>query len=121
MSTVRKGKGKRYAAQERANIINFINQHDSINGRGGKSAAAKKFGVTPLTLGNWMRSAGGLKGKIAKGKGFLSTREKTSSKNGSHDISVKITEMISLAGQIDKAEADLAKLRARFQNLKSGL
>lgn len=48
-------KGKRYSDAEKAEILNFIAQQ----GRGGASQAAKKFGISPLTLSNWKKASGG--------------------------------------------------------------
>lgn len=47
-------KGKRYSDQERADILKFVDEH----GRGGASAAAKKFGVSPLTISSWRKQTG---------------------------------------------------------------
>lgn len=46
-------KGKRYTAEEKAEILAYA----AAQGRGGQSAAAKKFGVSPLTLSNWKKGA----------------------------------------------------------------
>lgn len=48
-------KGKRYSEQEKAEILRFVEEQ----GRGGASAAAKKFGVSPLTISSWRKQAGG--------------------------------------------------------------
>jgi transposase-like protein len=47
-------KGKRYSDAEKAEILAFIESR----GRGGQSAAAKKFNVTPLTISNWRKKSG---------------------------------------------------------------
>jgi hypothetical protein len=47
-------KGKRYSDAEKAEILNFIAQQ----GRGGATQAAKKFGISPLTLTNWKKASG---------------------------------------------------------------
>ena len=36
-------------------------------------------------------------------------------------FTVKLKELAALAGQIDKAESDLGKLRAKFESLKAAL
>jgi hypothetical protein len=76
-------KGKRYSDAEKAEILNFI----AAQGRGGASKAAKKFGISPLTLTNWKKASGGspTKGKtggidkdavlkVLSGKGFKIVR-----------------------------------------------
>ena len=52
-------KGKRYTDQEKAQILAFMD----AQGRGGQSAAAKKYGVSPLTIANWRKSGGADIGK----------------------------------------------------------
>ena len=52
-------KGKRYTAEEKQEILNFINEHNLANkGRGGQTAAATKFGVSQLTLAGWLKKSG---------------------------------------------------------------
>jgi hypothetical protein len=46
-------KGKRYNAAEKAEILNFVEQL----GRGGATQAAKKYGISPLTLSNWKKAS----------------------------------------------------------------
>lgn len=56
-------KGKRYSDAEKAEILGFIEKQ----GRGGATLAAKKYGISPLTLTNWKKAAGkgGAKSKSA--------------------------------------------------------
>jgi len=69
MSTTPKknaSKGKRYSEEEKAEILKFINEVNSDKGRGGQSAASKKYGISQLTLSSWMKKAsnpGAPKGK----------------------------------------------------------
>lgn len=77
--------GVRYTAEQKAEILNFIEQQ----GRGGATQAAKKFKVSPLTLTSWKKKAaggnaapattsGGIKPdavlKVLAGKGFKIVR-----------------------------------------------
>lgn len=47
-------KGKRYTPEEKAQILAFV----EAQGRGGASAAAKKFNVSPLTISSWRKAVG---------------------------------------------------------------
>lgn len=62
--------GVRYSDAQKNEIVNFVAQYNSTNGRGGQAAAAKKFKVTPLTISGWLKGAGvkgaGKKAKAAK-------------------------------------------------------
>lgn len=69
-SKSKKGKsaGVRYTPEQKKEIVDFVQQYNEANGRGGQSAAVSKFKVTPITIGAWLKAAGvsKKKGKPAK-------------------------------------------------------
>lgn len=61
MSTKKKkapATGVRYTDAQKKEIVNFVSQYNKTNGRGGQSAAANKYKVTPLTISGWLKAAG---------------------------------------------------------------
>lgn len=116
MSTKKVTRGKRYSDNEKNEIVKFVLAYDAEKGRGGKSAASKKFGVTPITLTSWLKNAS----PISRGRG----RPKASGANGAvKSISTggslaKLRELSSLAAKIQKAETELRKLKDRFDSIK---
>ena len=50
--------GVRYTDAQKQEVVDFLVQYNSKNGRGGQSAASKKFNVTPLTISTWLKAAG---------------------------------------------------------------
>lgn len=48
----------RYDQKTKDEVVAFIENHNKENGRGGQSAAAEKYGVSPITIANWLRIAG---------------------------------------------------------------
>ena len=58
--------GKRYSADEKAEIVNYIIAFDSENKRGGMKAASEKYGVSVVTLSNWKKKDKGPKKRKAK-------------------------------------------------------
>ncbi|MFZ9936762.1 MAG: hypothetical protein ACO3JG_06840 [Luteolibacter sp.] len=50
--------GVRYSDDQKKQIVDFVETYNSQNGRGGQSAATKKFNVTPLTIATWLKAAG---------------------------------------------------------------
>lgn len=50
--------GVRYSDDLKKQIVDFVETYNSQNGRGGQSAATKKFKVTPLTIATWLKAAG---------------------------------------------------------------
>ena len=116
---------KRYSSDEKKEIIAFVEKHDAENGRGGKTAAVAKYGISPISLSAWIKSAGGpvssgkKRGRKAGSKNVAKTVKVAAAKGGS--LAGKLNELTALASQIDKAESDLGKLRAKFDSLKAAL
>lgn len=48
-------KGKRYTPDEKRKIVEFVNRYNADSRRGGASAAAKKFEVSQLSIGSWLK------------------------------------------------------------------
>ena len=114
-------KGKRYTPEEKKDIVAFIQSHNATNGRGGQSAASKKYGISPISLGTWVKASEGTSKAIPSKRGRkLGSLNKT---KGSLSIgySAKLGEISKLANEIDKKETEIAKLVAKFQKLKLAL
>jgi transposase-like protein len=58
--------GVRYSDAQKKEVVSFVEQYNSANGRGGQSAAAAKFKVTPLTISAWIKALGKPAGKAKK-------------------------------------------------------
>lgn len=100
-------RGKRYTAEEKSKIVSFVESYNAANGRGGQSAAAKKFGVSQLTVSGWLKGAG------------VSSRGAKSGGKGS--IQSKLAALLSLGQDISKLEKELSAKRAKFDAIKSSL
>lgn len=59
-----KSVGVRYTPEQKKEIVEFVQQYNEANGRGGQTAAVSKFNVTPITIGAWLKAAG-----VSKKKG----------------------------------------------------
>ena len=59
------GTGIRYTDAQKKEVVDFVAQYNTANGRGGQSAAAAKYKVTPLTISAWIKALGGGKAKKA--------------------------------------------------------
>jgi hypothetical protein len=110
---------KRYTPEEKANVLDYISTHNAQNGRGGQSAASKHFGIPPITLAAWSRAADS-PAPVAKKRGRKpgSTNVATASGTG---YASKLSQLSSLAQEIDKAESELEKLKSKFSSLVSKL
>ena len=101
-----KAKGKRYSQKEKAQVLAFVDKTNAARGRGGITAASKKFGVTPLTISNWIKAVGGL------------TSPRTRS---NPDFSGNLRRLADLHEAITKKEAELTKLQREYNALKKKL
>lgn len=129
MSTTTKKttKGKRYSAEEKNDIVSFVQKYNEENGRGGQSAAAKKFGISQLSVSSWLKASGSAApvtgAKRGRKPGSLNKVKAApaaaASKGGSY--MGRLSTLSALATQIDKAESELEKLKAKFQSLKASL
>lgn len=99
-------RGKRYTPAEKNTIIAFVESHNAANGRGGQSAAAKKFGVSQLTVSGWLKGAG------------VSGRGKSSGKGSMQN---KLATLLTLGQEIAKLDKELSSKRAKFEAIKSSL
>lgn len=103
-------RGKRYTPEQKQEIIDFVMAHNSEHGRGGQSAAVKKYGLSALTIGNWLKK-GGLAGGRGRGTSTLVPA----------GLTKKVTELVDLLEEIRVAETELEKLRARRTALSTGI
>ena len=107
------GKGKRgarYTTQQKQQVVNFVHEYNAKHGRGGQSQAAKKFSLSVLTVASWLRSP------------KLSVSSKAG-KAGSvpAGINPKVASLIEVSDQLRKAEAEVTRLRARYDELRSSI
>jgi len=100
------GRGKRYDSAERVKILTFVDNYNATNGRGGAAAASRKYDVTQLTIGNWLRAAGSPSPK----------RKKTNV-----DIDKALKRLSELHRLMAKTEEELDKQRKEYAELKMSL
>jgi transposase-like protein len=109
-SKVNSAKGRRYSAKEKAEIVAFVDKVNADKGRGGQSAASKKFKISPLTISSWIRAGVGGGETVA-----------TASASGAGPIGKKLSKLQALHDQIARTEKELSKMKAQFNALKSAL
>lgn len=124
------GKGQRYSAAEKQEVVRFVKEYNDANGRGGQNQAAKKFNLSVLTVSAWLKAAG-VKGagknskKIAKAakpaeapkaeKAAKPAKTEKSAKvaNGKSGLAAKVTSLIQINEQVRVAENELEKLYSK--------
>ena len=101
----------RYDQKPKDQVVAFIVDYNARNGRGGQSAAAKKWKLNPITVKAWMEKAGvASPGKAAKKKARLAAGK--SGRSGSASAALK--RMIAIQEKIDV-------LRGEYDELKTQL
>ena len=106
-------KGKRYTPEEKQKIVEFVNQHNAENRRGGASAASKKFGVSQLTVASWLKAG------VTSSASGKPTRTGAAASTGSR--SKALAELSKLDAEISTKRKELDALEKRFQTLKESL
>ena len=79
------------------------------NGRGGPSAAVRKYGVSPISIGNWSKSTKGAKGSKTK-PGPIATPAKK--------VESAWDELVRLKSDISVLENELQQKQDRFDKVK---
>ncbi len=100
------GRGKRYTRAEKVKILTFVDKYNATNGRGGAAEASRKFGVSQLTIGNWLRSAGSPAPKRKK---------------SNIDVDKALKRLSELHKEIGQAEAKYNALCKEYAELKASI
>lgn len=104
--TQESARGKRYSSTERVNILTFVDKHNARNGRGGAAAASRKYDISQLTIGNWLRAAGSPSPKRKK---------------SNVDIDKTLIRLSELHKLMANTEEELDKQRKEYAELKMAL
>ena len=111
-----KGVGKRYSTAEKQEVVDFVNAYNSSNGRGGQSAAARKYNISILTVSAWLKKSGV---KAVKGlKGVKAAKVSLAAPSG---LASKVAKLLEMSDRVRKAEVELDKLRAGYESLKASI
>ncbi len=104
-------RGARYNAEQKAKVVDFVNEYNAKHGRGGQSQAAQKFGLSVLTVASWLRSpyVEGSKGLVSKSASLPA------------GVNAKLATLIEVSDQLRKLEAEAAKLRAKYDTLRASI
>ena len=101
-------KGKRYTSAEKAKVLNWVNDYNVNHGRGGVANASKEFGITQLTIHNWVRQGG------------AAMRSSSGSRVAPNHAGI-LRELADLLDEISKRETELTKLRKDYDTLRKKL
>jgi len=107
---------KRYDQKTKDEVVAFIQKYNDENGRGGQSAAAKKYKLNPITVRSWMERAGvATPGKSSKRKKRAGRKARaTPARNASapKSTSAALKRMVKLQEQIEALQAEYDSLKS---------
>lgn len=118
--------GKRYTPDEKKEIIDFIVDYNSKNGRGGQMRACEKWGVSQITIGTWLKKSGN---KVTTAKAAKKSTQKVAKKATTKvapaaaggSLQTKLAKLLELDKSITTAEASLVAMKKEFAALKASL
>lgn len=118
-STAKKGgRGTRYTPEQKAEVLSFVDSVNAKKGRGGAAAASRKFKISQITIGQWVKKSGApTKAKKSAAKGATRGRPKSAGKG----FAAKLRRLADVHEAIGKAEAQLSSLKKEYASLKKGL
>jgi hypothetical protein len=108
-SKAKSSKGVRYSEDQKKAVIDFVNQVNAERGRGGVTAAVKKFGVTALTISNWIKKIGAP---------AVTSAAPAKAESSSEAV---LKSLLSLQEEITGLQQQLAAKRKVFDQLKKKL
>lgn len=123
-----KRKRKRYTAAEKQEIIDFVKNHNKSEGRGGQTAASKKFKVSQLSIANWLKGGGASKKKASRkmrdlfnnpdGGGGASKKKASKKKTRSTESSSAKGSVASALKRMTVIQERIAALSVEYEALK---
>ena len=135
MASKKSNKGKRYTDEEKQEIVDFVNEYNAAKGRGGAANASKKFGVSQLTIGAWLKKGKGGATKKVKAAAKKATKGAKRGRPPGRPAKAAVVAAAAAPGGRAKVLAALAKadeaiaakraeldaLEAKFEQLKASL
>ncbi|WP_035603653.1 hypothetical protein [Haloferula sp. BvORR071] len=100
-------KARRYTLKEKEDILRYVESVNAKQGRGGQTAAVKKYGISALTISTWLRGNGN--GAVAHLNG------------NTKGVGGVIAKLAALHSEIIAKEKQLAAMQAEFAKLKASI
>ena len=102
----------RYSQKEKDKVIAFVADYNKKNKRGGQTAAAKEFGISPITIANWLKKSGSKKsGGAKRGRKPASKSAKSASAG---NLSSVLARMQEIQEEIESLQAEYEALKAKL-------
>ena len=117
---------KQYDQKFKDEVVAFIVEYNKEKGRGGQSAAAKKWNLNPITVRNWLEKAGvptagkGSKKKRTAKKAGRRTKSSAgavssgSSSASGGSVNASLKRMVAIQDQITELQREYDALKAKI-------
>ncbi len=115
-------RGKRYTSEQKAKVLNYVNEVNSKKGRGGAAAASRKFDISQITIGQWIKKDG--KPTVTKksaAKSVVKGATRGRPKAVGNSIAATLRRLADIHEEISQTETQLAALQKEYASLKKGL
>lgn len=108
----------RYTQEQKDKVVAFVSDYNKKNNRGGQSAAASEFGISPITIAKWLKSAGvkkSTKAKKAPAKKAGRGRPRKKAAATTRD------SLSGVLGRMQEIQKEIESLQSEFDSLKAKL
>lgn len=115
----------RYTDEKKKEVVEFVKKYDQQHGRGGQSAAKKKFEINPISIKKWCVEQGystpssKKKGKKPAKRTTKQTTTAVAAKSAA--APVKAGSRSSTLAKMTKIQAQIESLQSEFDSLKAQL
>ena len=113
------GRGKRYTPAQKAKILAYVNEVNAKKGRGGAAAASRKFGISQITIGQWIKKSGS-PAPVKKHAVAKRGRKPAAGKTGTGFAST-LRRLADVHELIAQKKSELASLEKEYSQLKKSL
>ncbi|MFK7911493.1 MAG: hypothetical protein AB8F34_12975 [Akkermansiaceae bacterium] len=120
-----KGRGKRYTPEQKAKVLGYVDEVNAKKGRGGAAAASRKFGISQITIGQWVKKSGSAapakKGAKPGPKPGAKRGRKPAAAKGGSSFAATLRRLADVHESIAAKKAELSSLEQEYAKLKKGL
>ncbi len=114
-------KSSRYPDEFKQEVVAFVANYNAEHGRGGQNSAAKKYGISPITVTSWLGKRNGQELSTSPEKRANTKAAAPSAALSTTGFEAKLKSLLALSQEIAKAQTSLKNLETKFNALKASL
>lgn len=113
-------KKRRYTSEEKQSVLDFIADWKKQNKRGAQKEAAAHFGISTVTISNWIKATKVKRGRKPGSKNSTTTRVTALAAAQPSDLR-RLAAVLEEIAELEAQTAKLETLRAEAEELKAKL